>query len=482
MILFSKKGKRLGDVLAGTIVVSEALAIDPAQRSSRWGAAWIARVEAGRSRRGISFANMNVGAQQLEIIERFLSRRSSLPMLQRQTLAWKIASPFLAAAGEDPNGLSQRADRYEVCERVLAEIMDRANKAPEKLAETAIREDIADTKRRQWREFDQRIRSLNYAGNGGLRRLRPEELTGVLEEYRRLVCDLARARSMGRESAVVRHLNNIAIRAQNLLYGHVRRGDRTPGVSWVSRFPVAVRSHLSAVAVSAALLFGPAVISYFAVQIHPELGYDLVSGGFLDFEPARKESLHDIPSLARPVAASGILTNNIQVTLLAFGLGLTAGVGTSLLLVYNGAHIGAVAGWMTAKGNGRALWGWIMPHGGTELMAIMLAGAAGFMLARAILAPGEVRRSIALSRVGPSALIVELGVMAMLVVAGLIEGFVSPSSIGFPERIAILAVSLVFWIGYLALAGLRSAATSSNFADSAPVSSGSRESEHGQPR
>jgi uncharacterized membrane protein SpoIIM required for sporulation len=213
---------------------------------------------------------------------------------------------------------------------------------------------------------------------------------------------------------------------------------------------------MGAVMLSAALMFGPAVITYVAVQIHPELGYDLVSNGFLDFEPARQDTLHDIPSINRPITASGIMTNNVQVTLLAFGFGLTAGLGTSFLLIFNGVNLGGVAGWMTAKGNARALWGWIMPHGGTELLAITLAGAAGFMLAKAIVAPGEVRRSVALGKVATPALIIELGVMVMLVVAGLIEGFVSPSSIGFSARIAILAVTLVFWFGYLSLAGRRS--------------------------
>ena len=108
---------------------------------------------------------------------------------------------------------------------------------------------------------------------------------------------------------------------------------------------------------------------------------------------------------------------------------------------------------MTAKGNSSSLWGWIMPHGGTELLAITLAGGAGFMIARAIIAPGEVRRATALKQIAIPALTIELGVMVMLVFAGLIEGFVSPSSIGFPARIAVLAASLVFWIGYLVTLG-----------------------------
>jgi uncharacterized membrane protein SpoIIM required for sporulation len=147
------------------------------------------------------------------------------------------------------------------------------------------------------------------------------------------------------------------------------------------------------------------------------------------------------------------MTNNIQVTLLAFGLGMTAGLGTTLILVTNGMQLGAVAGWMSARGNSSALWGWIMPHGGTELLAIVLSGAAGFMLAGALIAPGDVRRAVALRRVSKDALTITLGVMGMLVVAGLIEGFVSPSSIGYAARIGVLAVTLTGWGLYLGFAG-----------------------------
>jgi uncharacterized membrane protein SpoIIM required for sporulation len=208
-----------------------------------------------------------------------------------------------------------------------------------------------------------------------------------------------------------------------------------------------------AVMVSAVMTFGPSVITYVAVQLHPDLGYDLVPSGFLDFEPARDVSLHNIPGLSRPVAASTIMTNNIQVTLLAFGLGMTAGLGTCLILVTNGMQLGAVAGWMTSRGNSRALWGWIMPHGGTELLAIVLSGAAGFILASALIAPGNVRRSVALGRVTKDALTIILGVMGMLVVAGLIEGFVSPSSIGYAARIAVLSITLAGWFLYLGFGG-----------------------------
>jgi uncharacterized membrane protein SpoIIM required for sporulation len=153
-----------------------------------------------------------------------------------------------------------------------------------------------------------------------------------------------------------------------------------------------------------------------------------------------------------------IISNNIQVTLLAFGFGLTAGIGTSVLLIFNGIHLGSVAGWMTLHGKDRALWGWIMPHGATELLAICLAGAAGYILASAIIAPGQLRRATALKQAGGQALTIELGCMVMLVIAGLIEGFVSPSAIDYASRIGVLLASVAFWAVYFFGAGRSRAA------------------------
>jgi uncharacterized membrane protein SpoIIM required for sporulation len=206
-------------------------------------------------------------------------------------------------------------------------------------------------------------------------------------------------------------------------------------------------------AVSAILLFLPAFVSFAAVQLHPEYAYDMVPDGFVDFEPARAESLHTFPAMTRPVIASSIIGNNIQVTLLSFGLGLTAGIGTSFLLVTNGVSIGAIGGWLTARGSSSSFWGWVMPHGGTELLAIVLAGGAGLLLAKALIVPGESTRAAALRKIAMDALVIELGVMVMLAIAGLIEGFVSPSSIGYGARLAVLVISLLFWFGYLGFAG-----------------------------
>jgi uncharacterized membrane protein SpoIIM required for sporulation len=307
----------------------------------------------------------------------------------------------------------------------------------------------------QWTKFHQRAQRLLGGGKRALRGLPGVELARLLDDYQAIVADLARARSLGAAPETVDQLNRIAIVGHNLLYGQLRMRDARPGAWRLSSFARAVRRYAAAVAFSALLFFGSALGAFIAVHLQPTLGYDLLGDEFLEFDPARPDNLHDIPSLARPVISSLIISNNIQVTLLAFGFGLTAGIGTAVLLVLNGIHLGTVASWLMLQGNGRALWGWIMPHGGTELLAICLAGGAGFILATAILAPGRKRRTTALRQVGADALTIELGCMVMLVIAGLIEGFISPSNMPYTMRIGVLAASLIFWGGYFMLAGRR---------------------------
>jgi uncharacterized RDD family membrane protein YckC len=128
-ILLSKRGKRLGDLLAGTMVIREDFGQTERGGTARWEAAWIARAEKGRFVKSIVLADLKIEASQMQMIKRFLDRRDSLPLVQRQNLAWKIAQPFLKAMGEDPLDLETRSDRYIVCERVLSDILNRANAA-----------------------------------------------------------------------------------------------------------------------------------------------------------------------------------------------------------------------------------------------------------------------------------------------------------------------------------------------------------------
>ncbi len=465
-----ERGKRLGDMAAGTIVVRERFGLDDSEKQHDWSAKWVARLERGESRHALVLPTGRVSVQQLAIMEQYMDRSHLMDPVKRASLAWTIAAPHFSFFDYDPDEIRRQPNYGETCEKVIALVLDMA-KNPDKPQEKNAKDQQTHEKVKLWDEFAVRIDGLLKKGKRHLRLLEPGEFARLLDDYRRIITDLARARSMDADPKTLDRLNRMAVGGHNLLYGQMKPDVAAQPVHWFSGFARQVRAQLWAVMLSASLLFLPAIITFFALQIHPELAFEIVADDFLDFQPAHTENLHDIPPIARPIASSMIMTNNLQVTLLAFGLGLTFGLGTGLILIMNGVHLGAVAGWMTLNGNDRALWGWIMPHGGSELLAIVLAGAAGFMLARALLAPGRLPRGTALKQIALKALNIELGCMVMLVIAGLIEGFISPSSIDYSARVAILVFSLLTWFLYFAFAGLGRASPTSKVPDGLSVKS-----------
>ncbi|MGH7546357.1 MAG: stage II sporulation protein M, partial [Gemmatimonadota bacterium] len=154
-----------------------------------------------------------------------------------------------------------------------------------------------------------------------------------------------------------------------------------------------------------------------------------------------------------PAFAGGIIANNVQVTFLAFALGITAGLGTLVLLLFNGLHIGATLGLFDGRGLGAYLWAFVLPHGIVELTAAAIAGGAGLLLGSALVLPGEQTRREALVERGRVALRLLVGTSALLVLAGLVEGFVSPSSLPPGVKIGFgLTLGVLLYV-YLVRAG-----------------------------
>jgi uncharacterized membrane protein SpoIIM required for sporulation len=145
----------------------------------------------------------------------------------------------------------------------------------------------------------------------------------------------------------------------------------------------------------------------------------------------------DIEPALRPGMATIIFTNNIQVAFLAFAGGVLFGLGTVYVLVSNGLMLGSVLGAAQFYAVGPLLWSFISPHGFLELTCIVIAGAAGLMLGDALLRPGLLLRREALARAARRAVELVVGAAPILVVAGLIEGFVSPSDLPFAVKMAI---------------------------------------------
>jgi uncharacterized membrane protein SpoIIM required for sporulation len=199
--------------------------------------------------------------------------------------------------------------------------------------------------------------------------------------------------------------------------------------------------------VAAVLLFVPAIVGVVWGMDRP---YEAVS--FLPEEyrgiadPERPEPDRTLTTGQRTAFSTAIFTNNIRVTFLAFAAGITLGFGTAYLLVFNGFLLGTVGGLSIGAGHGWSFAELVIPHGVLELSCIVVAGAAGIALGWSLVAPGENSRSAALVKEGRRSVELILGTMPWLVLAGLIEGFITPSRVGVVGAVAVgLGAAVPYW-------------------------------------
>ena len=272
----------------------------------------------------------------------------------------------------------------------------------------------------------------------------------IPQRYRRLCQQLALARRRGYSPQLVEQLQQLMQRGHNLLY-------RTPAPRWqraleflFADFPSTVRSQAGAMWVACALFAIPLVGIFVLLQYKPELIHMLMDPR----ELAHIEKMYD-PAADNLGRDSGTdwamfghyIMNNISIGLRTFASGLLAGIGTILVLLFNGITIGAVAGHLQQIGSGDPFWRFVVGHAPFELTAIVIAGGAGLQLGLRLVAPGRKRRIDALIEGGVIGARLCLGVAFMLLVAAFIEAFWS--SIAWVPMWGKLSVSAVLWTAVL---------------------------------
>ncbi|WP_310571097.1 stage II sporulation protein M [Gemmatimonas sp.] len=442
-IMANARGKRLGDMAAGTIVVKEDLVSQPVTPRKT------ARTDA---RTPLPLSASLTDAE-FQLLDRFVERRMQFDPERRTQLAAGLAQRFSAKLTQDPAQLpiAQLVRLHD------AELAARAQGAAARNDTGAARERhrIVATNAPRWALFANTLKSaqgagLSTLGEAGVRRF--------VQDYREMTADLARLRTAtrGQDSADLFYLNRLVAGAHSLLY---RRGTFTLRRLVAFLFadvPAEVRASGLPIAIAATLLFGPMVIAARAVITHPSVAATLLPQGMLaraakgvDDAKRGKGYIED-PEVYRPMMASQIATNNVQVTFVAFAGGMTAGLLTCWALVMNGVSIGAALGLYISKGIGSLIFSFIAPHGVLELTAIVLAGAAGLLLASGMLLPGNRTRRAALVHRGGRAFRLLAGAVFLLLFAGAIEGFVSPNAtLSLQTKLAVSATSAVVLAIYL---------------------------------
>jgi uncharacterized membrane protein SpoIIM required for sporulation len=289
-------------------------------------------------------------------------------------------------------------------------------------------------------------------GSTGVSVLSHEELQELALLYRQTGADLSTARDDPASAALAGRLNDLLGRAHNLLYTAYRDESHSIWRFYTRRFPQVFRECWRETALAVALfaifgLVGWALTSRVAGFARFVLGPEMI-----DTIERGQMWTHSILAM-KPVAATGIMTNNLAVSFTAFATGIFGGLGTAYLIAFNGLLIGVVAAACHQGGLSLQLWSFVAPHGSLELPAIFIAGGAGFVLARGVLMPGLLARSDALARAGRQSVQLLMGVIPLLVIAGLVEGFVSPTPMAVGLKWLVGAGLFILLVLYLTLAG-----------------------------
>ena len=266
--------------------------------------------------------------------------------------------------------------------------------------------------------------------------------------YRQTAADLSTAREHPASARLAAYLNQLLASAHNVIYT-----SRPARVSAVAAFftdgvPHVFRQTWRYTAAATALFTIGAASGLALIAADPGFERFILGGEMIDTIERREMWTHSIVSV-KPLASSAIMTNNLSVAFAAFATGILAGLGTIYMMVFNGLMIGVVAAACHRTGMSVPLWSFVAPHGALELPAIFIAGGAGLLLARGVVAPGTLSRRDSIVEAGGAAVRLLLGVVPLLIVAGVIEGFVSPTPIPASLKFATGAAMLVLLILYL---------------------------------
>jgi uncharacterized membrane protein SpoIIM required for sporulation len=323
-------------------------------------------------------------------------------------------------------------------------------------------ERFAATERPFWSELEALLNRLEADPN---RVLTLEATRRFHYLYERASADLAKVMTFSAEPQLRRYLEHLVARAYGEI--HETRQKHRASSPWLWLFgtlPQTFRRHLRAFWLAVAVTLAGCAFGGLALALDPEAKAAVLPEQFADHlgDPnervADEERSHsDRLAGQRTTFSAYLMQNNIRVSITALALGMTYGLGTLILLFYNGVMLGLIAADYVLAGQTRFLLGWLMPHGVIEIPAILIGGQAGLVLASALIGRGD--RAVLSERlraVSKDLLTLMGGVALLLVWAGLVEGFFSQYHepvLPYSVKIAFGAVELILLILFLGRCG-----------------------------
>ena len=435
-IVATRRAQRLGDLVAGTVVVRDA------GGSELLGADALPPGRVGRP---------VLSVEQFELLAGYMARRDELKGDVRRRVSRSVRSALSSAIETDPKHRGRTAE-----ENLLRLYEEEAPRHAARRGGASLQ--AATMAREQRQEWARYVDLVEKGRKRGLPSLTEEEVRAFGQLYRGVTADLARARTYGASPGLLGTVQRWAGAGHNLLYRSSGRVAVSLGHWIAAEFPRSVRRFHRHVLLAALLLFGPMLATSIAVKDNAVLGRTLAGGMVARAEATVRNDpdaryAGDVDPSRMPTGAAFYMTNNISVTLRAFAGGLLAGLGTLQILVFNGIYIGAAFGVYANQGILPLIMAFVFPHGFIELAAICIGGGAGFGLGSALLLPGRRTRRAALAERARAFFSLLAGAVLMLVVAGLVEGFYSPSALPNTAKFVFGVATAAVMVLYFGFAG-----------------------------
>lgn len=446
-IAFHPKGKRIGDLVAGTVVVRDRPADAP-----------VALVEGEGD--AVATGAPQLSDEDFRILREFVGRAPQLPPVVRTRLATQLAAriadryptrdpdhvAFVTAAWRDESARRRGRFAARIPQRATA-----GGEAPR--GASAVMERVVARKGARWDAFGA---MASRATSQGLDTLSADELPDFAARYREVAADLARARTYGADARVRLRLERLVAAGHNLLYRDDRKTWHRMWRFVAVECPAAVVSAWRIVLIAFLAFTLPALGGYAALRERPALAEEVLPAVMLERaeegkrEVAAGRGYAQAQAESRAGIASYIMTNNMRVAFACFAGGVVLGVGSLVSLAFNGLLLGAISAHFQNVGLLAYLWTFVAGHGVLELFAIWCAGAAGFLLGLAIVRPGPYSRRDALVLNARVAMRLVGTSIVLLLVAGTIEGFLSTSGAATWIKVAVSVASAVLLALYLA--------------------------------
>ena len=446
LIVLTPRAKRLGDMVAGTVVVRDR----PAE-------SFLETPDAPAPPEAETAAPL-LTDEEFRVLREFDERSRGLAPETHARLAAGLAARFAArvprTTGSDVRFLGDLY-RSELARRRGRFGVAGASAGGGRRRVTALGERLVAMKRERWAAFQA---MADRAARNGLDALGAKELPDFARRYREVAADLARARTYQANPAVILQLERAVAAGHNALYRDERKTWSLVWRFFAMEAPASVVRARRYVLVAFLAFAIPAGGGFLMLRQRPALAEQLLPVSLLqraDEGVRMKQSgvgYAETVAAARPMVAASIIANNVQVAFVCFASGVLLGVGSLVALAVNGAMIGAASGHYANRGLLGYLWTFVAGHGVLELFAIWVAGAAGLLLGRAIVAPGELTRRDALVVHGRQAMALVATAVVLLLLAGTVEGLISTSRAPLALKLGVSVGSVLFLVVYLARA------------------------------